>query len=213
MNHRYPDYDVQAKRAGPSWDDVTRAVIDQRLLASQRSRYLEPHAFRTLVSLCARILPQPAGRPLVPLASMVDNRLLEERGDGYRDSRMPPLREAWVRGLAALDAEAQAAFGKEFASLKTVQQDALLEQAQSGQLRHRLWQGMACELFFSQRVLHDISAAYYSHPTAWSEVGLGGPANPRGYVRLAANHRDAWEAAEAYPGKQTKARELNHRVR
>jgi hypothetical protein len=126
---------------------------------------------------------------------------------------MPPLREAWVRGLAALDAEAQAAFGKEFASLKTVQQDALLEQAQSGQLRHRLWQGMACELFFSQRVLHDISAAYYSHPTAWSEIGFGGPANPRGYVRLAANHRDAWEAAEAYPGKQTKARELNHRVR
>ncbi|WP_304640271.1 gluconate 2-dehydrogenase subunit 3 family protein [Pseudomonas sp.] len=213
MNPRYPDYDVQSKRAGPSWDPITRHVIDQRLAVSGQPRFLEPSAFRTLVAVCARILPQPADRPLVPLASMVDKRLKDDRGDGYRDSRMPPLREAWRRGLTALDAEARAAYGKDFAALRSREQDQLLELAQAGDLRHAAWQDMPCELFFTQRVLHDITAAYYGHPTAWNEIGFGGPANPRGYVRLAANHRDAWEPAEAHPGAEQKARELNHRVR
>ncbi|MGH6677602.1 MAG: gluconate 2-dehydrogenase subunit 3 family protein, partial [Bradyrhizobium sp.] len=39
----------------------------------------------------------------------------------------------------------------------------------------------------------------YAHPAAWSEIGFGGPASPRGYVRLGANRRDEWEAAEHAP--------------
>jgi hypothetical protein len=49
-------------------------------------------------------------------------------------------------------------------------------------------------------VLHDVINAYYAHPTAWSEIGFGGPASPRGYVRLDAGRRDPWEAAEAPSG-------------
>ena len=29
-----------------------------------------------------------------------------------------------------------------------------------------------------------ILAAFYSHPWAWNEIGFGGPAYPRGYMRL-----------------------------
>jgi len=29
-----------------------------------------------------------------------------------------------------------------------------------------------------------ILAAFYSHPWAWNEIGFGGPAYPRGYIRL-----------------------------
>jgi len=213
MNTRYPEYDVQSKRAGPSWDEITRQVIDQRMAVSAQPRFLDATVFRTLVAICARIVPQPADRPLVPLASMVDQRLIDNRGDGYRDSRMPPLRQAWLCGIAALDAEARASFSRDFAALRSSQQDQLLRQAQAGELQHPAWEGMACELFFAQRVLHDITAAYYGHPTAWNEIGFGGPANPRGYVRLAANHRDAWEPAEAKPGTEGKASELNRRVR
>jgi hypothetical protein len=41
-----------------------------------------------------------------------------------------------------------------------------------------------------------VAGYYYSHPAAWSEVGFGGPASPRGYVRIGFNTRDPWEAKE-----------------
>jgi hypothetical protein len=40
----------------------------------------------------------------------------------------------------------------------------------------------------------DLCGAYYSHPFAWNEIGFGGPASPRGYVRMDFNRRDPWEA-------------------
>ncbi len=36
--------------------------------------------------------------------------------------------------------------------------------------------------------------AYYSHLVAWSEIGYGGPAYPRGYVRTQMGQLDPWEA-------------------
>src|SRR5262252_10658338 len=54
--------------------------------------------------------------------------------------------------------------------------------------------------------------AYYMHPTAWSEIGWGGPASPRGYVRMDFDRRDPWEAAEAKPGREAEALRENRRV-
>jgi len=56
---------------------------------------------------------------------------------------------------------------------------------------------MSSALFFVKHVLSDIVTAYYSHPTAWSEIGFGGPASPRGYVRMGFDERDPWEAKKA----------------
>ena len=50
-------------------------------------------------------------------------------------------------------------------------------------------------------------------PTAWSEIGWGGPASPRGYVRLDFNERDPWEAAEAGGGDEASVRRINRHVR
>jgi hypothetical protein len=84
---------------------------------------------------------------------------------------------------------------------------------QKGELNDGAWRDMPPQLFFTDRVLHDICGAYYSHPAAWSEIGFGGPASPRGYVRLVAGRRDPWEAVEAAPGEEDRAREENERVR
>ena len=32
--------------------------------------------------------------------------------------------------------------------------------------------------------MRGIVGAFYSHPWAWNEIGFGGPAYPRGYMRL-----------------------------
>ncbi len=50
--------------------------------------------------------------------------------------------------------------------------------------------------FFKHHLLKQVVAIYYSHPAAWSEIGFGGPASPRGYARLGPDERDPWEAEE-----------------
>jgi hypothetical protein len=112
----------------------------------------------------------------------------------------------------ALEEESRQAHGRSFHSLTVVHQDEFLHSMQSGKLTNAAWGDMPCKLFFEHRVLPDIVHAYYAHPIAWSEIGFGGPASPRGYVRMGLNRRDSWEAAEASPGKEAIARRKNDRV-
>jgi hypothetical protein len=158
-------------------------------------------------------VPQPTDRPPIPVAALVDHKLENDHGDGYRHAALPPLREAWRRGLRAIDQEARNAHEQPFHRLDTSAQDALLKAAQEGRLTGPAWQGMPSTLFFTHRLLSDIVRAYYGHPTAWNEIGFGGPASPRGYVRMGFNRRDPWEAVEAHDGDEAAARRENKRVR
>jgi hypothetical protein len=215
MGERFPGYDVLAKRDTPSWNDQTRRVIDARLAIDP-----EAHAFfsdaewLTVRAVCACIAPQPVNRVRpAPLAAMLDQKLTADSRDGYRDTRLPPQRAAWQLGLRAIDAEARAQHGKAFHELEADAQNALLRAVQAGTVRHSAWQDLPPDLFFADRLLHDIVSAYYAHPVAWNEIGFGGPASPRGYVRLNYDRRDPWEASEARPGRERQARRENARVR
>jgi hypothetical protein len=216
MSKRFPGYDVLAKRNTPSWNDKTRQVIDQRLALPRDPRFLNPEEFRTLEAICDRIVPQPPigpgnHREPVPLAAMVDAKLFENRRDGYRDHRLPPLREAWRQGLTGIEAEARRRHNVSFAELEAAERDALLRAVQEGKIAGD-WEGMPPDVFFAKRLLFDIVTQYYGHPTAWSEIGFGGPASPRGYVRMDFDRRDPWEAAEAKPGEEAAARRANAHV-
>jgi hypothetical protein len=212
MSERYPGYDVLAKRHTPSWNEKTRQVIDERLALPREPRYLSQAEWLVLEAICERIVPQPRTRPPVPLAAMVDAKLFENRGDGYRDHRLPPLREAWRRGIHAIDAEARRLHGVDFAALDGAEQDALLSAIQHGTLSADEWNGMPPAIFFTKRLLPDIVTLYYAHPTAWNEIGFGGPASPRGYVRMDFDRRDPWEATEATAGREIEAARENARV-
>jgi hypothetical protein len=122
------------------------------------------------------------------------------------------MQAAWQRALLAMDVEAQSRSGCRFHELQVSQQDALLRSMQEGQARDPAWGGMPSEVFFTKRLLHDVVSAYYAHPAAWNEIGFGGPAGPRGYVRLNYDRRDPWEASEARPGREQIARRENARV-
>jgi hypothetical protein len=213
MTERYPGYDVLAKRNSPSWNEATRRAIDARLATPREPRFVSAGEWATLCAACDRIVPQPTNRPPVPVAALVDGKLLADAGDGYRNARLPPLRDAWRRGLAALAAEAEAAHLTPFHALTGVQQDLLLTRMQQGALSNPAWGDMPPALFFQERLAHDIIAAYYAHPTAWNEIGFGGPASPRGYVRMGFNRRDPWEAAEAHGDDAAEVRRTNLHVR
>lgn len=213
MKSLYPGYDVLTKRHGPSWDRITRRVVDQRLADQAAPVFFGREEWATLQAICARIVPQPLSRETVALATMVEAKVAQQLGDGYRDTRLPPLQQAWQVGLRALMAEAQQRYRRSFTALDDCQQDQLLRCAQRNELHHASWRGMSCGIFFRERLLHDITSAFYARPMAWSAIGFGGPASPRGYVRLGANRRDSWEAEKVDPGGTPPKRGRNTRVR
>jgi hypothetical protein len=213
VSEAYPGYDVLAKRDGPSWNDATRRAIDRRLAVRMLPRFFNPGEWETLCALCARIMPQPPDRPPVPLPAFVDAKLADNQLDGFRYHQLPEQSEAWRRGLAALDVEAQSRRGDRFHRLNASDQDDLLGRMQRGELCCAEWEGMPSDVFFLRRVLPDVVHPYYAHPTAWNEIGFGGPASPRGYVRLASDRRDPWEAASAEKVGPARARRRNAHVR
>jgi len=211
---RFPGYDVLAKRAGPSWNDKTREVIERRLAISSAPRFFTAEEFRTVRAAADRIVPQPTGRQRIPVAALVDQKLHVGQSDGYRPTGSLRDQHAWRVGLKAIDAEARNAWNGCFHELTPSQQDTLLECMQKGELeKNPVWHPLNSGDFFRLRFAKDIVLAYYAHPIAWSEIGWGGPASPRGYVRMDYDERDPWEAAEAHEGAFERALRKNRHVR
>jgi hypothetical protein len=210
---RFPGYDVLSKRKGVSWNDKTRSVIAERLALKPQPKFFTAEEFTTVIALADRIVPQNRTRPAIPVAILVDHKLHIARSDGYRRPGIPREREAWRRGLKALDAEAQSAHRAPFFALFAPDQDALLARMQKGELKDPAWGDMAPKTFFKMRLARDLVLAYYAHPVAWSQIGWGGPASPRGYVRMDYDERDPWEAAEIKNGNIQAARWKNRLVR
>jgi hypothetical protein len=194
---RFPTYDVLDKRNSPSWNEKTREVVEKRLRQVPDRRFFSEAEWEILAAVCDRLIPQP-DRPEapVPIVPFIDAKLFENRGDGYRHEALPPQREAWRKGIAAIDDEARARWHRGFRELPDDQKDAVLRAIQHGDVLSAAWQGMPPKRFFMSMLLHDVVGIYYAHPAAWSEIGFGGPAAPRGYVRLGFDRRDSWEAAE-----------------
>ena len=212
-NGSYPGYEVLSKHDTPSWNDKTREVIDARLAVAVSPVFLSAAEWRTLEALCERVLPQPEARSRIPLAAYVDRQLASGKLKGYRFANMPQPPQAWKRGLAALDEVAMREQGRPFAHLTRADQDALLQQMAGGTLEAAALEGMPSDTFWTSHVIHDVAGAYYAHPMAWNEIGWGGPASPRGYVRLGLNRRDAWEPAEAAADDEAHVARENQRVR
>ena len=80
-------------------------------------------------------------------------------GDGYRDARLPPMRDAWRIGLAALDAESRARHELPFASIDDEARKALLIDMQQGELTARRMARHAREAFLHRNACCTTSAA------------------------------------------------------
>jgi hypothetical protein len=196
--HRTPyvDYDVLAKWDTPSWDDQTREVIRKRLTQIPERKFFSEDEWLTLESICARLVPQPERSSPIPIVPWIDEKLHHDRRDGFRYDDMPPLPEAWHLGLAGINEESRHQFGTDFRSLPEVNQDTVLRAIQAGDVAGGAWERLPARRFFTIVLLKEVVGEYYAHPAVWSEVGFGGPASPRGYVRLGLNQRDPWEARE-----------------
>ena len=195
----YPGYDVLDKWKTQSWNETTRSVIHKRLTEVPARRFFNEQQWETLLAVCDRVIPQPERVEPVPIAPWIDARLFEGQGTGTRYASLPPEQECWRRGMDAIEAEAQHRYRRPFHRLDRVEQDLLLQSLDKNETWAPVWEGLPSQTLLRHVVLRAIVEVYYAHPAAWSEIGFGGPASPRGYVRLDANRRDEWEAAEHAP--------------
>lgn len=192
----YLTYDVLDKWDSPSWNDQTREAIAKRLEKVPPRRFLSKEQWLLLEAIVARLMPQSDRDEPVPIVPWIDDMLHNNRGPGYRYANMPPMRDAWRKGLDAIAAEALNRHGKSFEQLCDREQDELLCDVQHNRVEGQHWDGLPAGGFFLHQLLKETVGIYYSHPSAWSEIGYGGPASPRGYARLGFDERDPWEAKE-----------------
>ena len=139
----------------------------------------------TLRAFCDVVLAQDA-EPRVPVAEMVDAKL----ADGA--PRRLPLRRhaattatpgAWC--CAGLDHTARAALRRRSPACTAEQR----ENDRRASSRRDAWSAAPWEELNVTRAWSVVHArprwpAFYSHPWAWNEIGFGGPAYPRGFMRL-----------------------------
>jgi hypothetical protein len=197
----YPGYDVAGgDKWALDWDEKTRDLVRDRVDNVPPFRFFSPDEVALLEAICARALPQedrPAGQR-VPIAPWIDDRLHRGEGSGTQYETMPADPVAYRLGLRAFDQSAQALFGRPFVDLAPHDQDAVVDGVGRGDPPGDLWQGLPARPFFTL-LMADVISAYYAHPAAWAEIGFGGPASPRGHIRLGLGQRDPWEAEEIRP--------------
>jgi hypothetical protein len=199
----YPGYDVLAKWNTPSWNEQTRAVVAERLANVPAREFFDELQYQTLEAICDCVMPQPerSAREKVPIAPWLDRKLKNDETNGTRYTPLPAQRECWRRGMDAIEAEAKGRFKRSFHMLDRAEQNVLLKALDEGQVEAPNWgKQLPPQMFFRKVLLREIVEIYYAHPAAWSEIGFGGPASPRGYLRLGTNRHDSWEADE-HPNK------------
>src|SRR4051812_4568888 len=170
MHGRYPDYDCLANR--DHWDEATREVVMARVERVPPIRFFDGREERALRAFCDCVTAQDR-EPRIPVLNFVDAKLYEGKLDGFQHAGMPDDRDVWrvvARKLADLD----------IASAPIEEQPALGGRFADGELELPFDCSPAGSV-----VMRYVPQAFSPPPGAGNEIGLGGPASPRGYPRLA----------------------------
>lgn len=181
------------------WDEATLELVENRLAAPPPIRFFNEKEAATMQAIVDRLMPQDDRAPekTIPILPVIDDRLFHNRLNGFRYEDMPPDQEAYLRGVQAMDEMAMQRYGSPFTELSVHQQELLLRSLHNHKPDpgHHVWQLMPVARFWSM-LLEDCVTAYYAHPWAWDEIGFGGPAYPRGYMRLEHGLPEPWEQDE-----------------
>jgi len=181
------------------WDAATRLVVHKRLRERKPIRFFDEAEGRTMRAVVDRILPQEdrAAERRIDVLAGIDERLFENKLDGYRYADMPPDQEAYKIAAKAFEQMAREEYGRSFDELGTMEQEKLVLSVHDGEPKSAkgVWARMNIDRFWAMLV-SDCCAVYYAHPWAWDEIGFGGPAYPRGYMRLEEGEPEPWEVDE-----------------
>jgi hypothetical protein len=202
---RFPGFEAQSQAR--HWDPVTSGVVLARTGMPPDIRFFTPAEQAVGVALCEQLLDQGRDQHSdpgteeghghrIPVLNMIDARLAEKQTDGWRYDSMPHDGQAWRDTLAALDQDAEASFGTGFAACSPAEQAVLIQRVQD--LGSDSWHGLCAKHVWSLWTRY-ICTAFYSHPSAWDEMGFPGPAYPRGYKNIGVNALEPFEVRDTHP--------------
>ena len=186
----YPNYDVLALQ--DEWDDHTREIVKKRLGPFQFT-LLSQWEQEMIKVIAGHLAYDDRDEVLTWITAHLDQKLNQPFGESQRKPKTPPQKALILDGLKALDHWAKSSHYKAFLHIKTDQQCQLLSSLQLGSLAHEQGWDTALQKALFKKLLSLVIEAYYSHPWVWSEIGYGGPAYPRGYVRVELGLADPWE--------------------
>jgi len=193
----YPGFSTMAQER--FWDAATRRVVRQRVNGDKPIRFFTPDEERTMRSVVDRIIPQDdrVKARQVDLLAGIDERLFEARLEGYRYADMPPDQDAYRLAAKAFEQMAREEHGLSFHQLGTLDRERLLKSVHDAEPKSAkgIWKLLNIERFWTMLV-SDCCGVYYAHPWVWDEIGFGGPAYPRGYMRLEEGEPEPWEVQE-----------------
>ncbi len=193
----YPGFSTLGQKK--YWDEATRTVVLQRVEKIPLIRFFTEAEACTMLAVVDRILPQEDRTPArrIPILPGIDERLFIGRIEGYQYDTMPSDREAYRLAARAFEQMAQELHGKRFHELDTRAQEEILKSLHDDDpsAAKDEWKKMNVERFWALLV-SDCCSVYYAHPWAWDEIGYGGPAYPRGYMRLEEGDPEPWEVDE-----------------
>jgi hypothetical protein len=181
------------------WEEATRKTVVDRVEKTPPIRFFSQEEALLLDAVIDRVMPQDdrAEARTIPILPILDERLFKNLLNGYRYEDMPPDQEAYRLAIRAIEEMAQDRFGQSFPALTVYRQELILKSLHDGapEPDNAVWQQMPIHRFWDI-LMEDCVTAYYSHPWAWDEIGFGGPAYPRGYMRLENGLPEPWEKDE-----------------
>lgn len=161
--------------------DPTRKVLEQRLNQTTTTpTFFTAEEFDLLQSVCDCLLAQPADNRPVNLAGMIDQRLTEKTGSGWRYDQLPADGVAYQTGLKGITESVLLLHGKNFAELSAEEKNNLLKTVREGIILGETWKNFSAKLFF-ELMLTEATEHFYSHPAAQAEINYTGFADAKGW--------------------------------
>jgi len=194
MTPEYPRDSMRALLDSDAVTKPTREVLEARLshFANAAPTFLSAPEMLALRAVCSRLVPQPERKVPIDLAGVVDERLSQNKGNGWRYDALPPDGEALRQGLRGLDQCAQARHGADFIALGAAQQDAVLRAVQEGEAEGEVWRTMPSVRWFEE-LLAEVVENFYAHPETQESIGYAGFADATGWTRIGLDEREERE--------------------
>jgi len=189
---RYPNYDVLSEQN--EWDPHTRSIVLSRLEGVSTYNWLTLVEAEMLRAICAILAGDGRANVIQFVIAHID-RVLSGPADAEseRKASLPNAGELVRTGLKSLDHWCLSLHRRPFIDLPGNEQYPIVLRLSEESLPLPADLSFPQKAFFN-RLLAWTVEAYCSHPEIWSEIGYGGPAYPRGYVRANIGQLDPWEA-------------------
>ena len=156
---------------------ATRKALQERLdkFPVSDPLFFTEVEFNRLQLVCNQLVPQTES-DRIDIAGLIDERLANQKTDGWRYDELPNDGEAYRLFLVGISQTAEALFDHSFDTITPEQQAKILLAVQQGEADSPAWQHLPINRFFEE-LLAEVTEIYYSHPMAQQRIGYTGMAD------------------------------------